>query len=483
MEKGNIGVYGLGVMGRNLALNLEENGYRVSLYNRTVPGKEENVVTSFLENAGKNKNFTGTESESTFIDSLEQPRKVLLMVKAGDAVDGVITQLLPHLQPGDILIDGGNSHFKDTTRRVKELQKKNIRFVGMGVSGGEEGARNGPSLMPGGNASAWNELKPILEDIAAEDADGKPCCSWMGPGGAGHFVKMVHNGIEYADMQLIAECYHFMKEVLKLPAEDIGTIFSEWNEGQLSSYLLEISSEILKATDSDGKPLVDKILDSAGQKGTGLWTSVSALETGAPLPGITSAVFARVFSSFKSLRKMLSQKLSGPVPERIANSDASYPISDLQQALLAGRIITLAEGFFLIRQLSKENDWNIDMSEVARIWQNGCIIRSDLLKPVRKAFLKDSEIDHLLDDEALSDRLASTHEGLRNSVSLAVKNGIPCPAMSNALTQYDMLRSEWLPANLIQAQRDYFGSHTYERVDEPRGTYFHTDWNQINDKS
>ncbi|HKL17960.1 MAG TPA: NADP-dependent phosphogluconate dehydrogenase [Halalkalibaculum sp.] len=483
MEKGNIGVYGLGVMGRNLALNLEEKGYRVSLYNRTVPGKEENIVSAFLEKEGKNKKFIGTDSREAFIDSLEKPRKVLLMVKAGDAVDMVTEQLLPHLQAGDTLIDGGNSHFKDTGRRVKELQKENIRFVGMGVSGGEEGARRGPSLMPGGAEAAWNELKPILQSIAARDEEAKPCCAWIGAGGAGHFVKMVHNGIEYADMQLIAECYHFMKEVLKMPAHEIGTVFGDWNEGLLNSYLLEITSEILQTKDRDGKPLVDNILDSAGQKGTGLWTSVSALESGTPLPGITSAVFARVFSSFKSLRNELSNKLSGPVPENITISETSSPMSDLRQALLAGRIITLAEGFFFIRQLSKENEWNINLAEVARIWQNGCIIRSELLKPVRQAILSGSDLAHLLEAETLGNKLEETHPGLRNIVSTCVQNGIPAPGMSNTLVQYDMLRSKWLPANLIQAQRDYFGSHTYERVDQPRGEYFHTDWNQKNNKS
>lgn len=482
MDKANIGVYGLGVMGRNLALNLEEKGYTVSLYNRTVPG-EENVVSSFIEKVGKKKNFIGTDSKESFIHSLEQPRKVLLMVKAGDAVDAVINQLMPHLQAGDILIDGGNSHFRDTSRRAKNLQKKGLRFVGMGVSGGEEGARKGPSLMPGGSADAWNELKPILEDIAAADEQGKPCCAWIGPEGAGHFIKMVHNGIEYADMQLIAECYHFMKEVLQMPAHEIGTVFDNWNSGRLNSYLLEITSQILKVADENGKPLVDRILDSAGQKGTGLWTSIAALESGTPLPGITSAVYARVFSSFKSLRKDLSQKLDGPKPEKITSSESSSPMSDLRDALLAGRIIMLAEGFFFIRQLSDEKDWNINLAEVARIWQNGCIIRSELLKPVRKVLLDGTDISHLLEADTFREMLGKTHAGLRNVVSTCIQNGIPTPGMGNALAQYDMLRSEWMPANLIQAQRDYFGSHTYERVDRPRGNYFHTDWNHVNDKS
>lgn len=483
MGKGNIGVYGLGVMGRNLALNFEEKGYEVSLYNRTVPVKEENVVSTFLEEEGKNKDFIGAKSPEAFLDSLESPRKVLLMVKAGEAVDKVIKQLAPLLSPGDILIDGGNSHFKDTVRRVQELQKEEIGLVGMGVSGGEEGARRGPSLMPGGSQTAWESLKPILQSIAAKDDEGKPCCAWIGGEGSGHFVKMVHNGIEYADMQLIAECYHLMKEVLKMPAREIGAVFKEWNSGQLNSYLLEITGDILKATDEDGEALVNKILDSAGQKGTGLWTSVSALESGTPLPGITSAVFARVFSSFKDLRIDLSEKLNGPASKPISGKEASSQIAAIQKAFTAGRIITLAEGFFFIRQLSGEKHWDIDRAEVARIWQNGCIIRSELLKTVRSALLDDPNLTHMLEAEVFKGILRDTLPELRNMVSKGIQNGIPLPVMSNVLTQYDMLRSGWLPANLIQAQRDYFGSHTYERVDRPRGKYFHTDWNQFNNKS
>ncbi|MDX1586636.1 MAG: decarboxylating NADP(+)-dependent phosphogluconate dehydrogenase [Balneolaceae bacterium] len=482
MGKGNIGVYGLGVMGRNLALNLEEKGYKVSLYNRTVPGKEENIVSSFLEETGDTKKFYGTETPQEFIESLEMPRKVLLMVKAGNAVDKVSDVLQPLLEPGDILIDGGNSHFRDTTRRVQKLQEKNIQFVGMGVSGGEEGARHGPSLMPGGSHETWKELKPLLQNIAAKDEEGNPCCAWIGAEGAGHFVKMVHNGIEYADMQLIAECYHIMKSVLDLSAEEIGSVFKRWNSGSLNSYLLETSSDILKVKDKDGEPLVDKILDSAGQKGTGLWTSVSALENGTPLPNITSAVFARVFSSLKGLREKLSKQLDGPVPESVSSRKATSMIVALQNALLAARIITLAEGMFFIKQLSDEKEWGVDPAEVARIWQNGCIIRSELLKPVRKALQTEPDLNHLLAAKVFSEKLRDTLPELRNSVSAGIQNGIPLPAMSNALAQYDLLRSDRLPANLIQAQRDYFGSHTYERIDNPRGTYFHTDWNQLNNK-
>ncbi|NGP75529.1 decarboxylating NADP(+)-dependent phosphogluconate dehydrogenase [Balneolaceae bacterium YR4-1] len=483
MGKGNIGVYGLGVMGRNLALNLEEHGYRVSLYNRTVPGKEEDIVSSFLEEEGKNKDFVGTESPEAFIGSLKPPRKVLLMVKAGDAVDKVIDQLTPLLSPGDILIDGGNSHFKDTVRRVQKLQEMEIHFVGMGVSGGETGARRGPSLMPGGSKTAWKSLKPILQNIAATDPEGKPCCTWIGTEGAGHFVKMVHNGIEYADMQLIAECYHFMREVLEMPIREIGTVFESWNSGELNSYLLEITSKILKVTDDKGEPLVEKILDSAGQKGTGLWTSVSALESGTPLPTITSAVFSRVFSSFKGLRINLSQKLGEPSQQPLDSGEASRFVTALEKALIAGRVITLAEGFFFIKQLSEEKNWNIDLAEVARVWQNGCIIRSELLIPVRKALQAEINSSHLLKTELFSMKLLDLIPELRNVASTAIQYGVPVPAMSNVLAQYDMLRSEKLPANLIQAQRDFFGAHTYERVDRPRGEYFHTDWSNANDKT
>jgi 6-phosphogluconate dehydrogenase len=476
MEKADIGIYGLGVMGRNLALNLVENNFTVSVYNRTVPGEEENVVSSFLKNEGENKDFIGNETPESFISTLKKPRKILLMIKSGEAVDKVLLQLIPYLDAGDIVIDGGNSHFKDTIRRVNELREKELLFVGMGVSGGEEGARSGPSLMPGGAHKAWEKLRPMLESIAAKDPDGNPCCTWIGASGAGHFVKMIHNGIEYADMQLIAECYHLMKAGLDMPAREIADVFEKWNEGPLNSYLLEITSDILKVKAEDGSPLVEKIVDSAGQKGTGLWTSVTALESGIPLPAITSAVYARVFSSFKTLRENLSIELSGPVPEISAHKD--LVLDNLEKALLAGRIITLAEGFFLIKQLSEENGWGINQAEVARIWQNGCIIRSELLKPVQEAFLKEPEPEHLLAGRFFKEKLSNKHQALRKTLSIAIEQGIPAPAMSNALAQYDMLRSEWLPANLIQAQRDFFGSHTYERIDKPQGSYFHTDWNQ-----
>lgn len=475
MGKADIGIYGLGVMGRNLALNFEEHGYTVALFNRTVPGKEEGVVEAFLEN--KSGNFIGATSEKEFIAALDQPRKILLMVKAGKAIDGVIWDLLPLLNVGDILIDGGNSHYLDTQRRAGYLGNKGIYFTGMGISGGEEGARYGPSLMPGGFQKAWKEIRPLLENIAAKDPEGKPCCGWIGKSSAGHFVKMVHNGIEYADMQLIAEAYHIMKAGLGMEADKIADRFTGWNQGGLNSYLLEITADILKARDEDGSPLLDKILDSAGQKGTGLWTSVAALECGTPLPVITSSVFTRVLSSLKPLRKKISQKLKGPEPT--GPGDTERVLDNLRQAFLACRIIALSEGFFLISEASKEYGWNIKRAEVSRIWQNGCIIRSELLKPVRETFKRQPEIEHLLAGELFAEILQDTHYALRNTISLAVQHGIPCPAMSNALAQYDMLRSEWLPANIIQAQRDYFGAHQYERTDRPRGSFFHTEWKQL----
>jgi len=481
MSKADIGIYGLGVMGANLALNFEEKGHTVSLFNRTVPDKEEGVVASFLEEHGSDKSFIGTTGEDELIASLKRPRKILLMVKAGAAVDAVIEKLVPILEAGDIIIDAGNSHYEDTIRRSKELKKHQLHFIGMGVSGGEEGARNGPSLMPGGSPEAWGECRSLLESIAAKDPEGNPCCAWMGNSGAGHFVKMVHNGIEYADMQLIAECYHLMKSGLSMQPEKISAIFEDWNKGRLNSFLLEITSHILKVKDEDGSPLIDKILDAAGQKGTGLWTSVSALESGTPLPVITSAVNARIFSSFKELRSNLSEQLNGPALSKIPDKQAV--LKNLKDALLAGRLITLSEGFFLIKQIADEHAWDIVLAEVARIWQNGCIIRSELLKPVRESILHNTGMPHLLAAEKFSELLHRTNHGLRDISSLCIQIGIPCPAISNVLATYDSLRSGWLPANMIQAQRDYFGAHTYERTDRERGTFFHTDWNRKSDKT
>ena len=473
MSASKIGVYGLGVMGRNLALNLEEKGNRVSVYNRQVSG-EESIVEDFLNDEGAGKNFQGAGSAESFVKSLETPRKILIMVKAGRPVDLVIEELLPYLQKGDIIIDGGNSNFHDTNRRVENLSTKGILFVGMGVSGGEEGARYGPSLMPGGNESAWGSSKSILEPVAARAFDGSPCCAWMGEGGAGHFVKMVHNGIEYADMQLIAEVYYFMKNGLEMSAGEIGEQFSAWSNTELSSYLIEITAEVFTATDDDGLPLVEKILDSAGQKGTGKWTGVTALELGVPLPGITQAVFARFASSLIDLRKQLSNNLDGPSPEIPGGRDELLPV--LADALLASRMVSYAEGFHLIKAAGDGFGWDIDAKSVARIWQGGCIIRSELLKVIASAYRNNPNLEHLFLSDDFSSKLQNLQHGWRKITGLAVQNGIPVPNMMAALGLYDSLRSERLPANLIQAQRDFFGAHTYERIDKPRGQFYHTDW-------
>ena len=471
--KSTIGVYGLGVMGRNLALNLEGKGNRVSVYNHPMPG-EEDVVSGFIEKEGKSKSFFGAQTLNDFIHSLESPRKILIMVKAGPPVDSVIKEMAPHLDKGDILIDGGNSHFSDTERRSEILTNKGIHFVGMGVSGGEEGARFGPSMMPGTTEKIWSQLSPIFEPIAAKSFDGSPCCARIGTGGAGHFVKMVHNGIEYADMQLIAEAYHFMNSVLAMSADEISKQFSEWNRGPLNSYLFEITSDILKVKESDGTPLVEKILDSAGQKGTGKWTAISALELGIPLPGITGAVHQRFISSFTDLRSQLSQKKIG-VAQNLASNKAEI-LSELEDALYASRIVCHAEGFFMITQTSEERSWDISPAEVARIWQGGCIIRSELLKMIVSAFNKMKSPDHLLLVDTVSQTVMDREQGWRSFISRAVNHKIPVPVISSSLSQYDSLHSGRLPANLIQAQRDYFGAHTYERIDKPRGEYFHTNW-------
>ncbi|MEX1121129.1 MAG: NADP-dependent phosphogluconate dehydrogenase, partial [Balneolales bacterium] len=393
MNKSQIGVLGLGVMGSNLALNLEEKGFRVSVYNRSGAG-EERVSEDFITGRARDKNVTGTFSIAEFVASLQRPHIILIMVKAGDAVDSVISQLLPHLQQGDILIDGGNSHFPDTGRRVHELSEKGVHFVGMGVSGGEEGARFGPSLMPGGDSRAWKSIQPIFTKIAAKAEDGTSCCAWVGDGGAGHFVKMVHNGIEYADMQLIAETYHLMRFLLDMQPSEIAETFNEWNQGDLSSYLLEITAEILMVTDEDGLPLVDRILDAAGQKGTGKWVAVTALELGFPLPVITESVFSRIISFEKEFRKETSEFYNEPV--KSFNTEKAVVLDELKHALLAGRVISLAEGFNLIGKAAGQLSWTINLPSVAQIWREGCIIRSALLEPVISSFAAQPQLRHLL---------------------------------------------------------------------------------------
>src|SRR6056297_373662 len=473
MTKSAIGVYGLGVMGRNLALNLEDHGNRVSVYNRSAP-QEEQIVSEFINNEGQSKSFLGAHTLPEFVKSLETPRKILIMVKAGAPVDSVIEQLVPLLEKGDIILDGGNSHFEDTERRAASLSEEGIHFVGMGISGGEEGARFGPSMMPGTKPETWNQLKQLFEPIAAKAFDGSPCITRIGSGGAGHFVKMVHNGIEYADMQLIAEAYHIMKQDFQMTAMEISEQFSEWNEGLLNSYLFEITADILSVKDKDGEPLIEKILDSSGQKGTGKWTAITALKHGVPLSGITESVTCRFLSSFTDLRSALSETLPGPVFPVI--SSRSHALSQLSDSLLASRILCHAEGFFMISEANKQMEWGIDPAEIARIWQGGCIIRSSLLKTIASAYNQEPAPAHLLQTDAFSKMLSPLQNGWRKTISRSARIGIPSPVMMSSLSQYDSIRSKRLPANLIQAQRDYFGAHTYERTDQPRGNYFHTNW-------
>lgn len=471
MDKSDIGVYGLGVMGKNLTLNLEQNNYRVSVFNR-MSEEEKHVTGEFLkENEGKN--ILGTFSANEFIASLKSPRIILLMISAGKAVDAVIQQLLPFLSTGDVLIDGGNTYYSDTIQREHELASKGVQYIGMGVSGGEYGARFGPSLMPGGTKEAYKIVEPILKSVAAKGPDGAPCCSWMGESGAGHFVKMVHNGIEYADMQMIAETCQILKEVLNLEATEIAEVFRKWNSGKLNGYLTEITADIFESRDQDGTPIVEKILDSAKQKGTGRWTVISALELGVPLPVISEAVFSRTLSGLKALRA----ELSGHYKK--TGTETGINLQDLEDALYASRIIALAEGLYLIRRSCDEYGWNINPAEVTRVWMAGCIIRSSLLKTIKTAFKDQPEIQHLLLSPAVSGELYDAEKGWRKTISLALEAGIPASAMASALTQFDTLRTERLPANVIQAQRDYFGAHTYERLDAPRGEYFHTDWEEL----
>lgn len=472
MNSSQIGLYGLGVMGQNLALNLEDNGFSVSVFNRKAPD-EETIVQEFIENEGKGKNFYGAESLKSFFESLETPRKILIMVKAGKPVDHVLSNFLSYLERGDIIIDGGNSHYKDTMRRKGELKKIGVRYVGMGVSGGEQGARFGPSLMPGGTLGTWPEIQPFFEKIAAKAFDGSPCCKWVGEDGAGHFVKMVHNGIEYADMQLISEAYHILKESLGLEAAEIGKIFESWNDKSLNSYLMEITSKIFMVSEDDGLPLVEKILDCAAQKGTGRWTAIEAFENNVALPGISQAVIARFFSNLIEIRNEFS-KTQRPILKASANKEKL--IGNLEKTLLACRLAAYAEGFFMISSVSDEFEWNISYSSIAKIWQGGCIIRSALLKDIEQAFQKEPDLKHLFLFDEFSEQLSDLQASWRSVVGHAVNSGIPVPCMSAYLSLYDTLRSKSLPANLIQAQRDFFGAHTYERIDKPRGQFFHTDW-------
>ena len=468
-SKADIGLIGLAVMGENLVLNMERNGFTVAVYNRTVE-----KVDRFLEGRGKGKNFIGAHTIEEFIASLERPRKVMMLVKAGKPVDDFIELLLPHLEEGDIIIDGGNSHFPDSIRRTRYVESKGLRFIGTGVSGGEEGALLGPSIMPGGSNDAWPHVKQIFQSISAKVEDGTPCCDWVGADGAGHFVKMVHNGIEYGDMQLISEAYNLLKNLLGMNAGEMHDVFKEWNKGDLDSYLIEISRDILAFRDEDGQPLVEKILDTAGQKGTGKWTGIEALNLGIPLTLIGESVFARCLSALKEERVEASRVLRGPEPS--FKGDKNAFVEDIRNALYASKIVSYAQGYTLMREAAKEYGWDLNYGGIALLWRGGCIIRSVFLGKIKEAFDSNPELPNLLLDPFFKEKVEVAQEGWRRVVSTALVNGIPVPAFTTALNYFDGYRSERLPANMLQAQRDYFGAHTYERIDKPRGEFFHTNW-------
>jgi len=466
--KADIGLVGLAVMGENLVLNMESHGFTVAVYNRTT-----SKVDNFINGRGKGKKVIGTHSVEELIANLKSPRKIMLMVKAGKPVDDFIELLLPHLEKGDIIIDGGNSHFPDTIRRTKYLEDKGLLYIGTGVSGGEEGALKGPSIMPGGSPQAWTHVKPIFQSIAAKVEDGTPCCDWVGENGAGHFVKMVHNGIEYGDMQLICEVYQIMKDLLGLSYDEMHSVFEEWNKGELNSYLIEITRDILNFKE-DGKPLVEFILDKAGQKGTGKWTVLASLDIGAPLTLIGEAVYGRTLSALKDERVEASKILSGPKPK--FESDKKQFIEDLRKALYASKIVSYAQGYVLMRDAAKEYGWNLNNGGIALMWRGGCIIRSVFLGKIKEAFDKNPQLSNLLLDPFFKEKIEASQESWRKVISTSVLNGIWVPALSTALNYFDGFRNSRLPANLLQAQRDYFGAHTYERVDKPRGEFFHTNW-------
>ncbi len=464
----DIGLIGLAVMGQNLVLNMNDHGYQVAVFNRTV-----SKVDDFINNEAKGTKVQGAHSLAEFTAKLKKPRRVMMMVKAGDAVDATIAEVLPHLEAGDIIIDGGNSHYPDSNRRTKDLAEKGILYIGTGVSGGEEGARHGPSIMPGGNPAAWPAVKEIFQAIAAKVSDGTPCCDWVGENGAGHYVKMVHNGIEYGDMQLICEAYALMKAALNLSADELHNVFAEWNKGELDSYLIEITRDIFAFRDDDGVPMVDKILDTAGQKGTGKWTCVSALDTGTPVTLIGEAVFARALSARKEERVEISKILTGGGPVKV---DRAAFIEDVRRALYCSKLISYAQGYMLLREAAKEEGWNLNMGGIALMWRGGCIIRSQFLGKIKEAYDKNKSLSNLLCDDFFRDTLTKYQQGWRNGVIKAIELGVPTPAFSTALAFYDGIRAARLPANLLQAQRDYFGAHTYERVDKPRKEFFHTNW-------
>jgi 6-phosphogluconate dehydrogenase len=469
MNKADIGLIGLAVMGENLVMNMESKGFTVAVFNRTTQ-----KVTDFIEGRAKGKNIIGAMTIQELVDSLKTPRKIMMMVKAGKAVDDFIETILPYLEKGDILIDGGNSHFPDTIRRTAYIESKGLLYIGTGVSGGEEGALKGPSIMPGGSKEAWPFVKPIFQAISAKVEDGTPCCDWVGDNGAGHFVKMVHNGIEYGDMQLICEAYHIMREYLGMTADEMHEVFKEWNKGVVDSYLIEITRDILAYKDTDGTNIVDKILDTAGQKGTGKWTSIASLDEGIPLTLIGEAVFARCLSAIKDERVAASKVLTGP--DKKFEGDKKAFIDDIMNALYASKIVSYAQGYTLLRAAAKTYNWDLNYGGIALLWRGGCIIRSTFLKNIKEAFDKNPDLQNLLLDPFFKNCIDVTQAGWRRVTSTAMMNGIPVPAFATALCYYDGYRSARLPANLLQAQRDFFGAHTYERIDKPRGEMFHTNW-------
>jgi 6-phosphogluconate dehydrogenase len=470
MKKADIGIIGLAVMGENLILNMESKGFTVACYNRTV-----SKVDGFVNGRGADKKIIGTHSVEEFVAALARPRKAMLMIKAGQPVDDFIELLLPHLEPGDIIIDGGNSFFRDTIRRTRYLEEKGLFYIGTGISGGEEGALHGPSIMPGGSAEAWPHVRPIFQAIAAKVADGTPCCDWVGSDGAGHYVKMVHNGIEYGDMQMIAESYFLMKHLLGMTPTEMHQVFKAWNEGELDSYLIEITRDIMAYQDEEtGQPLVEMILDTAGQKGTGKWTSISALDMGTPAPTVAEAVFARFMSALKAERLAASKVLDGPTPA--LERDRPAFIEEIRQALYASKICSYAQGFQLLKMAAAEHNWDLDYGGIALLWREGCIIRAQFLERIKEAYDADAGSANLLLASYFKRAIARSQDAWRRVVATAVQNGIPVPAFSSALAYYDGYRNARLPANVLQAQRDYFGAHTYERVDRPRGEFFHTNW-------
>ncbi len=465
----DIAVIGLAVMGQNLILNMNDHGFTVVAFNRTVE-----KVDAFLAHEAKGSKVIGAHSLAEMVALLKRPRRVMLMVKAGAAVDEFIEHLLSLLEPGDIIIDGGNSLFEDTIRRVKHVESKGLFYIGTGVSGGEEGARHGPSIMPGGSPAAWPHVKPIFQAIAAKVGDGTPCCDWVGEGGAGHYVKMVHNGIEYGDMQLICEAYHIMKDGLGLTPDEMSAVFADWNRAELESYLIEITRDILARKDDDGAPLVDKILDTAGQKGTGKWAVISSQEFGIPITLIAEAVYARCVSALKDQRVAAAKAFPPSAPR--FSGDRQQWVTDIRKALYASKIISYTQGYLLMRAAAQHYGWNLNYGGIALMWRGGCIIRSVFLGEIKKAFDKRPDLANLLLDPFFRKAIKGCARSWRKVVSTAMRKGLPTPAFSTALAFFDGLRSERLPANLLQAQRDYFGAHTYERVDQPRGQFFHTNW-------